>query len=715
MAKYDIEAGKKRNYLNEDEINEYKEKAKSGDGECAYRLGIMCLDYYNTQQLRKTGYEWFDKASKLGHIDAIARLGDCYRRGLGVTAELEQGVKLIAQASRMGSGVGARLLGICYEYGYGVEKNIEKATELYILGAERGDHIGACNAGYMYDTGTGIKADKQKAKELYLKACEGYVARAFNNYALLHKQEDPKVYAEYMEYGAELGYVNSYSSIGLAYFSGTGVETNNDKAFTWLEKSANAGQTNSMNTVAYFWGAGIGCEKDAKKSYEWYKKSADKGDSYGMFGLAICYDEARGVSYSAKKALEWYKKSADAGEEDACTNYGLMNENGTGCKMAKKEAADYYKMAMDKGSKTSTRNLARLIKAGTGIEKNVDKAIEMFLETAESSNGMSYNDLGNLYKEEKDYIDYAKAKMYFEKAIEKGNVYGTHNIGELYLKGLGVEQDYKKAFDLFTKANKEKENHWSQYQLACLYDSGNGCTKDTKKALELYYESAKGCDDDAVPHVMKLESEKIVTGTKAELEKQLDNGEACFSLGMLYLEGNGVDKDHTKAKEYFDKAKELSCSRGVYGYALLELNAEGSINVPKVFDYLQKASLKGSREAMYDLGDLYAKGHKGISVDNKKALEFYEKSAGYGYIKGMLKTAEYYYNGFGTQIRQNTAFDWLEIGAKSGDKDAQREFGKMLYARDREPNAMEKGLEWLGKSAEQGDKDSKELLKNYKK
>jgi TPR repeat protein len=48
---------------------------------------------------------------------------------------------------------------------------------------------------------------------------------------------------------------------------------------------------------------------------------------------------------------------------------------------------------------------------------------------------------------------------------------------------MGVEQDYKKAFILFSKA-AQAGNAQAQFNLGALYDMGLGCEEDKEKAIE---------------------------------------------------------------------------------------------------------------------------------------------------------------------------------------------------------------------------------------
>ena len=66
------------------------------------------------------------------------------------------------------------------------------------------------------------------------------------------------------------------------------------------------------------------------------------------------------------------------------------------------------------------------------------------------------------------------------------------------------------------------------YCLAHMYHNGYGCAKDVGKAAKLCIEAA-------------------------------DNGhpDACYDTGVLYLEGDGVERSYQKALDYFLKARDL--------------------------------------------------------------------------------------------------------------------------------------------------------------
>jgi TPR repeat protein len=120
--------------------------------------------------------------------------------------------------------------------------------------------------------------------------------------------------------------------------------------------------------------------------------------------------------------------------------------------------------------------------------------------------------------------DNAKAREWYEKAADKGNVDAMVSLGVLYANGQGVAQDFAKAREWYQKA-VDKGSADAMYKLGNLYDDGHGVAQDFAKARELY-------------------------------EKAADKGsaEAMFNLGLLYDYGYGVARDPAKAREWYEKA-----------------------------------------------------------------------------------------------------------------------------------------------------------------
>ena len=98
-------------------------------------------------------------------------------------------------------------------------------------------------------------------------------------------------------------------------------------------------------------------------------------------------------------------------------------------------------------------------------------------------------------------------------------------------------------------------------------------------------------------------------------------------MGNSYLEGTGVDKDISKAVNWFNKAIANACPFAMNTLASLHL--EG-IGVPQDFKrayqlYFDSAQSGKFPKAMYNLGDMHLLG-LGIPVDYTKAIMWFERA-----------------------------------------------------------------------------------------
>ncbi len=82
--------------------------------------------------------------------------------------------------------------------------------------------------------------------------------------------------------------------------------------------------------------------------------------------------------------------------------------------------------------------------------------------------------------------DYEKSFKTMQSLAETSDHgYAQYYMGMMYMKGQGVEQDYKKAGEWFRKAS-EKNIPQAQYKLADLYFKGRGVPKDFEYAYIWY-------------------------------------------------------------------------------------------------------------------------------------------------------------------------------------------------------------------------------------
>lgn len=110
----------------------------------------------------------------------------------------------------------------------------------------------------------------------------------------------------------------------------------------------------------------------------------------------------------------------------------------------------------------------------------------------------------------------------------------------------------------------------------------------------------------------------------AKLKKSCDlnNGQECANLGMLYADGEGVKQNYTKARKYFKKACDLNNGMGCSYHGIIYLRALGvKMNTSLGTKYVQRGCDLNDGEGCFQLGAFIYQGK-----DNKKAKKYLKKA-----------------------------------------------------------------------------------------
>lgn len=260
----------------------------------------------------------------------------------------------------------------------------------------------------------------------------------------------------------------------------------NALAVNLLTRAAEAGDEKAVEGLykLYYYGSRSGkpeIASDKEKAVEVVKPFAEKGNavSQRLIGDYCFYEEN-----DMDTAHEWYLKAARGNDAEAMIR-----------------AAEIYMFKDDEAAHESW-----LLKAARQNNSEAESMLGTFYECAEPP-------------------EYERAMEWYKKAAEHGESTSACSVGEMYLKGEGVQKDESKAFEWFQKA-VDMGSVYGQYLLGKCYMEGTGVAKDIAKGIALYTESAE-------------------FGSNAQ-----------YALGLCYLEGNGVKKDVNKGISYLEQAAE---------------------------------------------------------------------------------------------------------------------------------------------------------------
>lgn len=323
--------------------------------------------------------------------------------------------------------------------------------------------------------------------------------------------------------------------------------------------------------------------------------------------------------------------------------------------------------------------------------------------------------------------NYTQAKIYFEKAIEEGDVDAYCELGNLYFNGCGIEQDYKKAFDLYRKGAKGG-NIPSIANLGICYFWGLGVNADlqkaayySKKAADMGFESAMY--DSGLNYERGLGVQQDINKALYWLERAASSGypKAFLELGNLYAHGILVEKDLEKSFKYYQKGAELGDNKSkislAYFYEIGEV-VEKDINkaqnlYQEVYDnYYELAVSNDDIEGQLYLGDIYFSGFPllGISSDYNQAEQWYMKAANKNDDCAQNNLGIMYYYGIGVGQDYELAYKWFAKAAERMDVTALSNLGNCYYWGRGVEQDYRKAIEYHSKAANLGYANSQEVI-----
>jgi len=185
------------------------------------------------------------------------------------------------------------------------------------------------------------------------------------------------------------------------------------------------------------------------------------------------------------------------------------------------------------------------------------------------------------------------------EAAESGEADAQYEVGIMYLKGQGIEQ------------NRARAVHWLKSASA----SGHG--KAASKLRRM---------DEQQDKFRKLEK-KAASG----------DADAQYEIAMMYLKGLGIEQNSVRARKWLSWSAERNHDKAITRLGILSYKGEGGTEDYAAALGLFKRVKNNNVLAQYYLGEMYANG-KGVAKNYRTAINWYEKAArgGFGRARGKI-------------------------------------------------------------------------------
>lgn len=448
----------------------------------------------------------------------------------------------------------------------------------------------------------------------------------------------------------------------------------------------------------------------------------DEPQSKYYLKWSTAYKEACKIIYNKQSKLEDFQKAEQL----------LLNESGAGNVLAIQDLGKLY--STDKlGEKDEKKSFSFYEEAFQGfMEIEPDSDFMFPYEPKYKGQVMKPVDMRSYvwYRIGKMHCyglgteqDYEKAFEWFLKSAQEGNKFAQYSLANLYYYGNGVEKDLSQAF-LWYRKSSEQGQPYAPYAVAQMYDKGEYVSQSEETAQRYYkvalsgfleLESKDQADDNLFYKIGVMYKNGL--GTEADISKAIDyfkrsaemnNKNGLYEYGKTLIQGKYIEADLNKGLECIEKAMKLKNSNAKRFFALEYISGEYfSQDIEKGLFMLTECADKGDSFACFQLGQFYLKGEI-VTQDLERAEKYLL----------LAEDNEFTQYAFGKLYLQEEKYDIqraVDYFKRSSDKNmwSSYQLGRLyLFGADELEKDKEKAVEWLTKSAHDGNEYVQNMLNN---
>ena len=286
-----------------------------------------------------------------------------------------------------------------------------------------------------------------------------------------------------------------------------------------------------------------------------------------------------------------------------------------------------------------------------------------------------------IYNKQSKLEDFQKAEQLLLNESRSGNVLAIHDLGKLYSTEKLGEKNDEKSFSFYREA---------------------------LHALTVIEPNA----DSMLPYEPRYEGQNMKS---ADMRSYV-----WYRIGKMHCYGLGTEQEYEKTFEWFLKSAQEGNKFAQYSLANLYYYGNGvEKDLSQAFWWYRKSSEQGQPYASYAVAQMYSKGE--YVAENKETAQRYYKAALSGFLELeskdqaddnlYYKLGAMYKNGLGTEIDIPKAIEYFEKSTENMWSTYQ--LGRLyLFGAEELEKDKEKAVEWLTKSANDGNEYAQNMLDN---
>ena len=281
--------------------------AERNDVRGMYEFGVFLEEVMYDDH---SAMEWYQKAADNGFVEAMGRLGACYKRDALAPKDLTKAVRWLQQAVNLEDAEAMRQLGICYENGEGVVKDLSRALELYQRAVAKNSAKAMVKLASWYEQGeAGLPQNLNEAFKLLKRALDLGDSDAMFKLASWYEQgkaglpQDLREILHLLERASENGHVEANYKLGLMYMDGRRLPKDLRRGLMRLQKAADKG---SVEAISYLYDYYENKTEDYAKFENLFstKMYLEKGDEFYQLACKCEHDDE-----NLEEAIRWYGKA----------------------------------------------------------------------------------------------------------------------------------------------------------------------------------------------------------------------------------------------------------------------------------------------------------------------------------------------------------------------------------------------------------------------